>query len=79
MQNRKYLLDKITTIRNELLNLSEKYATFYTKVFGNIDITRDEKEYEQKIKEMRGGKIPEGIPVTNNPELDGCVNAVLLV
>ncbi len=65
------LIDKISSIKNDLLKLGENYAAFYTKVIGNIDITRDEKEYEQKIKEMREGKIPEGFPVANDPEIQG--------
>lgn len=69
MQNKKNLLDKVNTIKNELLKLAEEYAVFYTKVFANVDITRDEEEQEQKINEMREGKIPQEFPKTKNPEL----------
>jgi len=71
MQNKKNLLDKVNTIKNELLKLGEEYAVFYTKVLANVDITRDEEEQKQKINEMREGKIPEGFefPKTKYPEL----------
>ena len=69
MQNKKNLLDKVKTIKNELLKLGEGYAVFYAKVSANVDITIDEEEQEQKINEMREGKIPEGFPKTKDPEL----------
>lgn len=69
MQNQKNLLNKIKTIKNELVELAEKYAVFHTKVFTNAEITIDEKEQEQKINEMREGRIPEGFPQTKDPEL----------
>lgn len=69
MQNKKNLLDKVNTIKNELLKLAEEYAVFYTKVLANVEITIDEEEKKQKINEMREGKIPEGFPKIKYPEL----------